>query len=441
MVQWKEPNINMDSNVEQFLNELENKLTNLHRDLSVLSGDEQHELITKRAVHVIKPKLLRKRLDKAKQDKRPLLVKYGIDPTAKDLHLGHIVPIIFARRLQQMGHKIALVFGDFTALVGDPTGRVQTRPILDSEQIIENVSEYKAQVGKFIDLSKVDIVFNSKFYEDMSIKQLMGIYRQNRLSPLLQREDFRNRADGLTIAEALYPTLMAIDSVFMRPHIELGGNDQFLNFQITNEIMKSQGLPPECAITTELLLGTSGDESKMSKSKGNFISLRDSAKDIFGKIMSIPDSLLEHYFMLLTDISDDEWKLLSDWMENGTLNPMEVKKLLARVLVTIIYSSDEAKAEQIAFKSTFSKGNLPEDVPTFELKRDFGSQPWVELLVEIKFVRSKREAREFITSGALRIFKDGDWEKISDLKAELPKESHFEIKLGKRKFASIKIHS
>jgi len=429
----------MDSNIAEFLDQLEQRLTNLDVDLSTLSGDEQYELITRRAVHIIKPGLLRKRLKKSKEDNRPLSVKYGIDPTAKDLHLGHIVPIVFARRLLQMGHKVTLLFGDFTALVGDPTGRVKTRPILSPEQIKKNVSEFKGQVGKFIDLSKVEIAFNSSFYEKLTIRELMQLYRKNRISPLLQREDFRNRAEGLTIAEVLYPTLMAIDSVFMRPHIELGGNDQFLNFEITNEIMKSQGLPPECAITTDLLLGTSGDGTKMSKSKDNFISLRDSAKNVFGKIMSIPDSLLEHYFFLLTDITDEDWAKLTEWMSDGMLNPMDVKKLIARILVTLTHSSESAKTEQAEFDKTFSRGKLPEDIPQFQFQGDLGDQPWVELLVRTKMARSKREAREHITNGALRIFHEGDWEKITEINRGLPKESQFTIKLGKRQFVAIKI--
>ncbi|KKQ74422.1 MAG: Tyrosine-tRNA ligase [Candidatus Woesebacteria bacterium GW2011_GWB1_38_5b] len=430
----------MSSETSQLLSELEDKLTNLKQDLSSLSADQQYEMLASRAVHVIQPELLRKRLRKAKEDKKPLLIKYGIDPTGKDLHLGHIVPIIVARRLLQMGHKIALVFGDFTAFIGDPTGRVDTRPILSPEQIEENVSEYRSQVGKFIDLSKVEIVFNSTFYQKMSIRDLMSIYRANRLSPLLQREDFRNRMEGLTIAEALYPTLMAIDSLFMKPHIELGGNDQFLNFEITVEVMKSQGLPPECAITTELLLGTSGDGTKMSKSRGNFISLRDTANDTFGKVMSIPDSLLEHYFTLLTDITNEDWSALSHRMSQTTLNPMEVKKLLARILVTLLYSREEAYEAQKHFEKVFSSRQLPEEIPSLEVEKPSSTQPWVELLVAIQLVKSKREARELITNGALRLLNQtGEWEQITNIEANLPETDPFTIKLGKRKFASVRI--
>lgn len=428
----------MQMNQQEFLARLEETLTNLNKDLSSLSPDEQYRILTERAIHVIKPELLLKRLQKAKKDRKPLRVKYGIDPTGKDLHLGHIVPIIVARRLQQMGHKVFLLFGDFTAYIGDPTGRVKTRPILTEEEIKANVAEYKDQVRRFIDLDKVEIVYNSTFYDQMSIKDLMTIYRSNRLSPLLQREDFRNRIDGLTIGEALYPTLMAIDSVFMRPHIELGGNDQFLNFEITNEVMDSRGLPPECAITTELLMGTSGDGSKMSKSKGNFISLRDPAEEVFGKVMSIPDSLLEHYFKLLTDISDAEWETISNWMSDGSLNPMDVKKLMGRILVTLLHSKESATRAQKQFEKVFSSGKLPEDMPSHQLKTPSGDQPWVDLLMAVDFVRSRREAKEFITSGALRVQEEnGEWTQITEFTASLPDRTKFVIKLGKRKFAQI----
>lgn len=428
-------------NTNDILLSLEDRLVNRDVDLSSLSPEEQYELLVRHSVHIVKPDLLIERLRNSKKTGIPLNVKYGIDPTSKDVHLGHMVPVIVAKMLMQMGHKVTLLFGDFTALVGDPTGKVKTRPMLTSTQIAENVSDYKNLVGKFIDMSKVEVAYNSPFYEALTIKDLMQIYRVNKLQPLLQRDDFRTRLDGLTIAEALYPTLMAIDSIFMKPDIELGGNDQLLNFVVTNELLRSQNLPEECAITTDLLLGIAGDGSKMSKSKNNYISLRDTPKDIFGKIMSLPDSMLNHYFSLLTPISSDDWELLSQMMQSNKLNPMFVKKLLGRVLVTIMYSAELAKDAQSEFDKTFSKNEVPDEVSQYVVTdiKDLGLQPWVKLLVDTGMVKSNREARDHIANGALRLLHERGWVKINDVNDAFPDKTSFIIKVGKRRFFQINI--
>lgn len=430
----------METDVEKLINGLEVNLTSKNKDLSTLSSTEQYNVLVEKSSQIVQPDLLKYRLEQSKKTGVPLVVKYGIDPTAKDIHLGHIVPIITARRLQQMGHKIIIVIGDFTALVGDPTGRVKNRPVLGEDAILENIKEFSKQISTFLDLSKTDIVYNSSFYKKMSIKDLMMLYRQYKIAPLLQRDDFRNRIEGLTIAEVLYPTLMAIDSINIMPDIELGGKDQLLNFQITVEIMRSQGLKPECAITTELLKGTSGDESKMSKSLGNFISLTESPDSVYGKIMSIPDSYIEHYFDLLTDIAVKEWDKVSTCISDGSLNPMDVKKLLARIIVTMLYSREEAEKSQKEFEAIFSKSDIPEDLICQEINRPHSPSPWIDILTELKLVPSKTLAREHIKNGALRLYKGhGKWLKIADPHEALPNESSFVVKLGKRGFASIKI--
>ena len=252
---------------DEYLKSLEVNLTKLERDYRRLSPNSQYEMLEGRSRHVVKADLLKSRLAAAKKEGKPLRVKYGVDPTGTDLHLGHIAPLVVARRLLQMGHDIIVVLGDFTAMVGDPSGRVKTRPVLTSEEIKENVASYKEQIGHFIDLDKITFVYNSEFYTDKSIASLFQMYRRVRLGPLLQREDFRKRMDGLTIAEALYPTLMAIDSTYLTPDIELGGDDQLLNFNIANEFLRSEELPEQSALTTEILVGTSGNGRKMSKSE------------------------------------------------------------------------------------------------------------------------------------------------------------------------------
>jgi len=416
--------------------DLELRLTDTRRDLSYLSAEEQFSLLKSRAVHCVKEPLLRERLYNSKRSGQPLRIKYGIDPTAADIHLGHVVSVIVARRLLQMGHHVILLLGDFTAFVGDPTGRVQTRPVLTEEQIRANAATYTSQIGKFIDLNRVEIAYNSPFYRDMAILDLLRLYRSNRLAPLLQREDFRQRAEGLTIAEALYPTLMAIDSIRLQPDIELGGNDQLLNFQTCAQFMESVGLPPESALTTELLQGTAGDGQKMSKSLGNYIALTAPAAEAYGKLLSIPDHLMEHYFKLLTDITDTEWLALREAMDDQTLNPILVKKLLARVVVTFLHSAEEARAEEQRFENVFSKGRLPEEMPEFTLSTN--GTTWGDLLLSCGFVKSKTEAQRLIHSGAIRYILNGESIAVVEPHALFPPDPCWVLNVGKRRFARIR---
>lgn len=413
---------------------LENDLLAGNGDLRHLSAEEQFSLLSNRSAEILQSTKLRMRLQRTKDGGLPLVVKYGIDPTSQDIHLGHIVPLIIARRLQLMGHHLVLVFGDFTAYVGDPSGRVATRPVLTKEQIESNAVSYKEQVAKFVDINEAEIVFNSTFYDAMTVRELFGLYRKVRIQPLLQRDDFRSRLEGLTAAETLYPTLMAIDSVRIKPDLELGGKDQLLNFQAAISMMEAEGMEPEAALTTDLLLGTTGDGSKMSKSKGNFIALTDSAKDVFGKIMSIPDKLLRHYFTLLTPISDLDYQVMEEAMESGKLSPMIVKRMLARVITTILHNCDQAKSADDEFVKLFSKREIPEDIPTFEASPEASI---VEVLADNEVVKSRGEARKLILQGGLYIVRRDSNERVSDVKATLPKGPETTLKLGKRRFIRI----
>lgn len=417
--------------------DLELRLTVTQRDLSHLSAEEQFCLLKSRAVHCVKEPELRERLHNSKKSGHPLRVKYGIDPTAADIHLGHVVSVIIARRLLQMGHHIILLIGDFTAFVGDPTGRVRTRPILTEEQIRANAASYTDQIGKFIDLSRVEIAYNSPHYTNMEILDLFRLYRSNRLAPLLQREDFRNRAEGLTIAEALYPTLMAIDSIRLQPDIELGGNDQLLNFQTCAQFMDSIGLPPESALTTELLQGTAGDGQKMSKSLNNYIALNAPADEAYGKLLSIPDYLIEHYFKLLTDITDADWFALREAMDEQSLNPKLVKQLLARVVVTFLHSAEQARVEEQRFEAIFSKGRPPDDIPEFNIGTT-SATTWTDLLLFCGFVKSRNEAHRLIRSGAVRYLLSDETFKVIDPNGSFPPDPSWVLNVGKRRFARLR---
>jgi tyrosyl-tRNA synthetase len=420
----------------EFLASLETRLISLHGDLTPLSAAEQLSLLKSRAAHIVKPDLLFERLQNSKANGQPLKVKYGVDPTGADLHLGHIVPVIVARRLLQMGHHVTILLGDFTAMVGDPTGRVKTRPSLTPEQISEHVSSYKDQIRKFIDIRKVDFVYNSSFYDEKTIASLFRLYGKVRLSPLLQRDDFRKRAEGLTVAEALYPTLMAIDSMHMLPDIELGGDDQLLNFNIANDFLSADGLPLQSALTTPLLLGTSGNGRKMSKSENNYISLREDPANAYGKVMSIPDSQLEHYFKLLTDIDNEELEELREGMEAG-INPIHVKKLLARIIVSLLHDEETAREEQGKFEHVFSQRGLPEEIPEFRVELEARELTPVNILTAVQFARSKSEARRLIQSGAVRWVVGDVTLKVTDPDQSLPNLETWIVNVGKRQFARI----
>ena len=438
LVEMEEKVSDMGNNFPETLTRLEAELTDTNRDLRDLTADQQFAILQTHAVHMVQPELLLDRLRKSKETGVPLQVKYGIDPTSTELHLGHVVPIILARLLQQMGHEIYLLFGTFTARVGDPTGRVSTRPVLTDADIARNVASYKDQVHGFIDLSKVTVVYNDAFYRDMSIAALFDLWSKHTVAGLLQREDFRNRIEGLTITEMLYPTLMAIDSVVMKPDLELGGNDQLLNFQVTVDFMRREGLTPESAITTNLLQGVVGDGAKMSKSRGNFISLRSTAADAFGKLMSMPDSLMQHFFDLLTDIRPEDWAMLEQGMTSGGIHPMEVKKLLARIVVTFLHSKDAAHQAQAEFEHVFSQRELPDDMPTFDVSGHADVQSFLDLLLFTKFVPSKTQARTLVAQQAVR-WRAGDaaeFTVVDDPQASLP-QGQWVLKVGKRRFANI----
>jgi len=413
---------------------LEARLVEGTEDLQCMSADDQFTLLKGRSVEILKSKSLLSKLRSSKEEGRSLVVKYGIDPTSRDIHLGHIVALVVARRLQRMGHHLVLVFGDFTALIGDPTGIVSNRPVLDERIIRDNVSFYTEQVAKIVDINEAEVVFNSSFYEGMSLGELISIYRKIKIQPILQRDDFRLRMEGLTIAEALYPTFMAIDSIRIKPDLELGGKDQLLNFQTAIAAMEAEGLEGESALTTELLQGIAGDGSKMSKSKRNYIALNDPPEEVFGKVMSIPDDLIEHYFKLLTIISDEEWTELQEMMAAGDLSPMVVKRMLARVIVSILHDRETGLKADEKFVRFFCNHQPPEDIPVFEAEANVSI---IDALVESKVLKTRSEVRRLIDQGGLSIIVEGNQVKISDHKTVLTAAETL-VKVGKRHYLRIR---
>lgn len=425
-------------NAVKLLREIESRITSRSLDLANLLPEEQFSLIETRAVHITQPALLRQKLEEAQLTGKPLRVKYGIDPTGRQIHLGHIVPIIILRRLQQMGCQVVFLIGDFTAMIGDPSGRVTSRPILTREEILENQSTYEGQISHLLDISKTEIRRNSEWLETYPLIKFLRLLNTQTVSSAMQRDDFRNR-ESVSRAEILYSSVMAIDSIELEADIEVGGNDQFLNFMDTKKIMESFSLEPQVGITTLILQGTAGNGQKMSKSANNFVALNDEPEEIFGKIMSIPDSLMEEYFKLLTDISDEDWSQIDQMINLGQINPKIVKQTLGRIIVNLVYgSNDIALKAEASFEKTFSQHLIPDDIATFDVDRK-ELNDFIELLVKIRLVSSKNEARRLVAGRAVKLIIGTDVTVIMDIHFPLPSAKEFVLQVGKRRFAQIRL--
>jgi tyrosyl-tRNA synthetase len=349
----------------------------------------------------------------------PLRVKFGADPTAPDIHLGHTVILRKLRQFQDLGHKVIFIIGDFTARIGDPSGRDVTRKPLSKEEIEENAKTYQQQVFKILDKDKTEVVFNSQWLDKLIPQDIMKLASHYTVARMLERDDFKKRySEGkeITIVEFLYPLLQGYDSVVVKADVELGGTDQKFNLLVARELQRDYGQPPQVIITMPLLEGTDGMR-KMSKSYGNYIAVLDSSKDMFGKLMSIPDELMPKYFELLTNISSDEIK---------PLHPKEAKKLLAKEIVKFYYSEDEAKIKEEEFERIFRDKKLPEKIPDFKVNKT--SIGLIDAIVMSKLAMSKSEARRLIAQGGIKIAQ----KKVEDINFEVDLTSPKILQVGKR---------
>ncbi|MGK5628070.1 tyrosine--tRNA ligase [Streptomyces sp. URMC 123] len=353
--------LSSDSAVQRLLSETKARR---YLDLSDLSAKEQAELIAARAVEVLPgADKLAERIEERRAAGTGLHIKLGIDPTAADVHLGHAVPMIILSRFQRMGHDVTVIIGDFTAKIGDPTGRTAERPPLTDEDIARNLAGYGDQVRPFFDFEKVRFRQNSEWLAPYTFPELLGLLAQVPVSQLLQREDFRNRlaaGSGLTMTELLYPIAQGLDSVALECDVELGGADQLLNLQMGRKLMELRGQKPQLVVTMPLIEGTDGTGAKMSKSKGNYVGLTAPADDVFGKIMSVPDRLMEPYLKAWTEWTDEEIALALSRVEERSLHPMDLKKVLAGEVVAALYGVEAAMAARAGFVAQFSKKSFTE---------------------------------------------------------------------------------
>lgn len=364
---------------------------------------------------------------------RPLRVKLGVDPTRPDLTFGHMVVFNKLRQFQDAGHKAVLIIGDFTTLIGDPSGRSATRPVLTAEEIKENAETYVEQAFRILDPDKTEVRYNSEWFGKMSFTDCLGLARKMTVARMLERDDFAKRYASntpISIVEFLYPLVQGYDSIMVEADVELGGTDQTFNLLVGRQLQKDTNMPEQIIMTLPLLVGTDGVK-KMSKSMGNYIAFNDTAKDMFGKIMSIGDDAMWTYYRLL--LCANEAEICA--MKNE--HPMEMKKQLAVKLVNKIAGEGKGDYEREQFEKVFSKGDLPDDMPEFsweEAKGESEEPRLTDIMAMTKLFPSKKECRRMIEQGSVKI----DGEKLSDVNASLSKpEGPVVIQAGKRKFFRI----
>jgi tyrosyl-tRNA synthetase len=379
-------------------------------------------------------------LEQSIKESRPLKVKLGLDPTAPDIHLGHTVVLNKLRQFQDLGHEAILIIGDYTARIGDPSGRSTLRPKLDPEIIDKNAKTYMKQAFKILDREKTEVVKNSKWLKPLKLEDILNLTSRFTFARMLERDDFKKRFHGnipIAIMEFLYPIMQAYDSVAINADIELGGTDQRFNLLVGRELQKEFGQKPQIAITMPILVGTDGVE-KMSKSIGNYIGVTETPEEIFGKIMSIPDTIIIDYYRLLTRLPGSEINNIERNMKEEGENPVIAKRRLAKLIVKNLYDIDRAIKAEKNFDSIFKEKKVPDEVEEYILREDDikKGRVWVvNLLVNCGLSESNSEARRLISQGAIKI---GDM-KIDDSNLEL-KVEEIEGKIiqkGKRYFRKI----
>ncbi len=394
--------------------------------------DEQLDLLQRGAVDVVEEEALRQRLAHSREQDRPLLVKTGFDPTAPDLHLGHAVLLHKMRHFQHLGHRVVFLVGDFTAMIGDPTGTKATRPQLSREQVLANAETYQEQAFRVLDRERTEILHNSEWLGALGAEGMIRLAGSCTLARMMERDDFRDRFrnhEAISIHELLYPLTQAYDSVALEADVELGGHDQLLNLLIGRDLMRSRGMAPQIALTVPLLVGTDG-EQKMSKSLGNAIGFEDSPREMFGRSMSIPDELMWEWKLLLTDEDEASIERQKADAADGRMNPRTLKADLAREIVRRFHgggAADEARSE---FDRMFRRGGVPDDVETRRVSAD---QTILAVVAGAGLAPSRGQARRLIQQGAVSL----DGSQVFDPHLTLKEGSETLLKVGKRRFLRV----
>lgn len=399
--------------------------------------DEQISFLTKGCVDVIPVEELKKKLEKSAATGRKLRIKLGADPTAPDIHLGHSVVIRKMKAFQELGHDVIFLIGDFTGMIGDPTGRNTTRPPLTREQILANAETYKTQIFKLLDPEKTIIEFNANWLNAFKPEDFVRLMAKVTLAQMLERDDFSKRyAAGIPISvhELLYPLAQGYDSVALKADVELGGTDQKFNLLTAREIQRAYNVEPQVIMTTPLLEGLDGVD-KMSKSKNNYIGITESPDDMFGKVMSVSDVLMWRYYELLTDVSMPEIERMKAEVEAGKRHPRDTKVELAKRIIADFHSQSAANEAEAEFNRRFREHQAPTDVESRTIKPDSAKIKIVDLLVIAELAASKAEARRLISQGGVRINNERVGEAAAEFDTATAKE--ILIQVGKLKFLKI----
>ncbi|MDD5459060.1 MAG: tyrosine--tRNA ligase [Phycisphaerae bacterium] len=392
------------------------------------------EQLKRGTVEIYNTEELAAKLAESQRSGKPLRIKLGLDPTSSDIHLGHTVVLRKMRQFQDMGHKAVLIIGDYTARIGDPTGQNTTRPILSGEQIEANAATYLEQAAKILDISeeKFEIRYNSEWLEKMTLMELIQLAAKKTVAQMLQRDSFKSRLEkniDVYTHEFIYPLMQGYDSVVVKSDIELGGTDQTFNNLVGRDIQRAYNQQPQIVMTMPILVGLDGVE-KMSKSKGNYIGVTDKPADMFGKVMSISDDMMENYYTLLTGVSSEEIARLTD---PEKAHPKEAKVRLGRIIVEQFYNEATAQLAAAEFEKVFAKGQLPDDMPIVKISPDSISA--AKLLLECDLVETGGEGKRMIKQGGVSI----DGKKINDPNTEIRPADGMVVQVGKRKFAKLKV--
>ncbi len=400
-----------------------------------LGVSEQLQIIKKGTVEVIPEDELRSKLERSVREKKPLKVKLGIDATAPEIHLGFVVVLRKLRQFQDLGHKAVLIVGDFTGRIGDPSGQSKTRPQLSEEEIRSNMADYKEQILRILSEDRVDFRRNSEWSDPLTASDLVRLAAKSTVARMLERDEFEERYSKgrpISIHEFLYPLFQAYDSVAVEADIELGGTDQKFNLLLGREIQQEFGQEAQAVVLLPLLEGLDGVR-KMSKSYGNTVGISESPREMFGKLMSIPDELILRYFELTTDYAQSELKRLKKALSDPEANPRDLKDELAREIVRMYHSEEAAELASKEFGRIFREKGMPDEVPTFELSWGEPAIWIVKLLTETGMAPSASEARRLISQGAVSV----QGERIGDVEAKIPLERDLLVKVGKRRFLQV----
>ena len=400
--------------------------------MSFLPVDEQLTLIRRGVEEIIPEDILKKKLEKSKETDTPLIIKLGCDPSRPDLHIGHGVVLRKLRHFQDLGHQAILVIGDFTAMIGDPSGRNKTRPQLTLEDARSNAESYVEQSKVILDIDKLKIVYNSDWLNNMNFNDVVKLASSYTVARMLERDDFTKRFQSETpilLHEFLYPLAQGQDSVELNADVELGGTDQKFNLLVGRDLQKSNGQNPQCIITLPLLEGTDGID-KMSKSYGNDIGLHDKPEDMYGKTLSISDNMIVKWFTLAADADETVVKSAESRLADSSINPMEVKRELARAVVELYYDAETAKNAENHFNTVVVGKGIPDDIPEYTLSSE---DQIINVIFNAGLLKSKGEARRMIKQGAVKL----DGESIADIQATIRPSGEQILKVGKRRFLKV----